>query len=131
MLREPLTLSTIKLKTMIYNDITIVQNITNKAHAKKEFTTYLTKTKSRYIVSMRNIFIGKNFANCHDLILRVSKIVESGYYDSIGGWNFKGTYFLDANLHFDNLEIAFQVARKNNEIAVFDTKENKTIYLNK
>jgi len=127
----PLMLLTIKLYTMIYNDITIVQNITNKAHAKKDFTTYLTKTKSRYIVSMRNIFIGKNFANCHDLILRVSKVVESGFYDSIGGWNYKDNYFLDANLHFDNLEIAFQVARKNNEIAVFDTKENKTIYLNK
>lgn len=115
---------------MIYNDITIAQNITNKAHAKKEFTTYLTKTNSRYIVSMRNIFIGKNFAKCHDLIIRVTDIIECGYYDSIGGWNYKDTYFLDANLHIDNLELAFQVARNNNEIAVYDTKENKTIYLN-
>ena len=116
---------------MIYNDTTIAQNITNKAHAKKDFTTFLNNSKGRYIVSIKNIFTGKNFANCHDMIIRVSKIVESGFYDSVGGWNYKDTYFLDANLHFDNLEIAFQVAKRNNEIAVFDTKENKTIYLNK
>ena len=116
---------------MIYNGTTISQNITNKAHAKKDFTTYLTNTKSRYIVSMKNIFTGKNFANCHDMILRISKFVDSGQYDSIGGWNFEDTYFVDANIHFDNLDLAAAAARNRGEIAIFDTKENKTIYINK
>jgi len=117
-----------KNKIMIYNDITIAQNITNKAHAKKDFTTYLTKLKGRYIVSVKNIFTGKNFVNCHDMIIRVSNILDSGHYDSIGGWNFKDTYFVDANLHFDSLDLAIQSAKNNKQIAIFDTKENKTIY---
>ena len=115
---------------MIYNNTTISQNITNKAHAKKDFTTYLNNSEGRYIVSMKNIFTGKNFANCHDMIIRVSKIVNSKFYDSIGGWNFEGTYFVDANLHFENLDLAIQSAKNRNEIAIFDTKENKTIYIN-
>jgi hypothetical protein len=115
---------------MNYNGTTIAQNITNKAHAKKDFTTYLTKSKSRYIVSIKNIFTGKNFANCYDMILRVSKIVNSGYYDSIGGWNFESNYFVDANLHFQDLDLAMQCAKNNKQIAIFDTKENKTIYIN-
>ena len=115
---------------MIYNNTTISQNITNKAHAKKDFTTYLNDSKGRYIVSIKNIFTGKNFANCHDMIIRVSKIVDSGFYDSIGGWNFKDIYFVDANLHFQSLDLAKEAAKNRNEIAIFDTKENKTIYIN-
>ena len=115
---------------MIYNGITKAQNITNKAHSKQEFTTYLTNSKSRYIVSKHSIFIGKNFAKCHDILLRVSKVIDSGFYDSIGGWNFEGTYFLDANLHFDNLELALQSAKNSGEIAIYDTLENKSIYIN-
>ena len=110
---------------MIYNGITIAQNITNKAHSKQDFTTYLTTTKGRYIVSMKNIFTGKNFANCHDMIIRVSDIVETGYYDSIGGWNFEGNYFVDANRHFQDLDLAIQSAKINKQIAIFDTKKVK------
>lgn len=115
---------------MIYNGITKAQNITNKAHSKQEFTTYLTNSKSRYIVSKHNIFIGKNFAKCYDILLRVSKVIDSGFYDSIGGWNFEDTYFLDANLHFDNLELAIQSAENSGQIAIYDTLENKSIYIN-
>ena len=85
---------------MIYNGITKAQNITNKAHAKQEFTTHLTNSKSRYIVSKYNIFIGKNFAKCYDILLRVNKVIDSGFYDSIGGWNFEDTYFFRCKFAF-------------------------------
>ncbi len=113
---------------MIYNEITKAQNITNKAHAKQDFTTYLTKSKSRYIVSKYNIFVGKNFAKCHDILTRVTKVIDSGFYDSVGGWNYEGTYWLDANLHFDNLELAIQSAKNSGEIAIYDTVNKVTIY---
>ena len=48
---------------MIYNGTTITQRILNKAKSRIDFTTYLNKSKSRYIVSYKNIYLGKNPSN--------------------------------------------------------------------
>ncbi len=116
---------------MIYNGTTITQTILNKAKSRVDFTTYLNKSKSRYIVSYKNIYLGKNPSNFDGLILRIDKFVKSEAYDSIGGWKDEntGNYYLDANLHFDKLETALQVAKMKGELAIFDTKENKVINL--
>ncbi len=116
---------------MIYNGTTITQNILNKAKSRIDFTTYLSKSKSRYIVSYKNIYLGKNPSNFDGLILRIDKFVKSEAYDSIGGWKDTetGNYYLDANLHFHKLETALQVAKNNGELAIFDIKQNKVINL--
>ena len=116
---------------MINLGITVTQGINNKANARRDFTTYLSKSKSRYIVSYKNIYLGKNPSTFSGLILRISKFVESEAYDSIGGWMDKETniYYLDANLHFDTLETATEVATKNGELAIYDTLTNKVITL--
>jgi hypothetical protein len=108
----------------------LIQQITNKANSKEEFTTNLNNSKSRYVVSQFNIYTGTNPSICFDLILRVEKIVTSGFFCSIGGWiNDKNTYFLDANLHFDNLNYAIESGKKTGQIAIYDQLENKVINL--
>ena len=116
---------------MINLSITVTQGINNKANARRDFTTYLSKSKSRYIVSYKNIYMGKNPSIFAGLILRISKFVESEAYDSIGGWMDKETkiYYLDANLHFDTLETATEIATKNGEFAIYDTLTNEVIML--
>lgn len=54
-------------------------------------------------------------------------------YDNvtIGGWTDEvtGKYYIDAGMSTDELEYALNVARYYKQLAIYDTKENKSIYL--
>lgn len=117
---------------MIELSTTKTQNILNKANQKLNFTYNLNSDKNRYIVSIKNIYTGKNPSLDFELIKRIEKYVKTGYYSSIGGWLDKKTnvYYLDANIHLQMLHYALQLAKNNNQIAIFDTKKQETIYLN-
>ncbi len=117
---------------MINLSITITQQINNKANARRDFTTYLSKSKSRYILSVKNLYIGKNPSTCFDLITRISDTINKNTYDSIGGWMDTKTYiyYLDANMHFDNLSECISNAKGLGELAIYDTIDNKVIYIN-
>ena len=111
-----------------------VQKIVNKSNNKVDFTFNLNNNKKRYIVSIKNIYLGFNPSLCTDLNLRVKKIIDSNLYDSIGGWNGYSSnnskpYYLDANLHFESLDMAVNVAKQNKQMAIFDAKNNLVITL--
>lgn len=114
--------------------INTVQKIVNKSINKLDFTYNLNNNNKRYIVSVKNIYLGFNPSLCANLNLRVKKIIDSNLYDSIGGWNGYSSnnskpYYLDANLHFESLDMAVNVARQNNQMAIFDAKNNSVITL--
>jgi len=117
---------------MINLSITITQQINNKANARRDFTTYLSKSKDRYILAVKNLYTGKNPSICFDLISRISETIEKNIYDSIGGWMDPKTniYYLDANMHFNNLSECISNAKGLGEIAIYDTIDNKVIYIN-
>ena len=117
---------------MINLSITITQQINNKANARRDFTTYLNKSKDRYILAVKNIYTGANPSICFDLISKISDSIEKNIYDSIGGWMDPETniYYLDANMHFNNLNECISNAKGLGEIAIYDTIENKVIYIN-
>mgnify|MGYP003674860913 FL=1 len=117
---------------MINLSITITQQVNNKANAKRDFTTYLSKSKDRYILAVKNLYTGKNPSTCFDLISRISDTIDKNIYDSVGGWMDTKTdiYYLDANMHFDSLNECISNAKGLGELAIYDTIDNKVIYIN-
>jgi hypothetical protein len=113
--------------------ISTVQAVLNNCNSRINFTYYLDENniKDRYIVSVKNIYTGKNASIVTNLNLKISEIIGTKKYHSIGGWLDKKTnlYYIDANLHFNNIESAKLLAIKNEQIAIYDTLENKEIYI--
>ena len=107
------------------------QRIYNLCNTKQDFTHSLTKHKGRYIVSCKNVLSTENMSFEADGITKVFNALKSTEFDSLGGWLDKETevYHLDLNSHFYNLDIALQVGYLNEQKAIFDTLENKVIYL--
>ena len=113
---------------MINKDLSKTQLILNNASYKQDFTINLSKSKSRYVVSVKNLYKGTNPSL--DFELR-SKMVDSKQFDSIGGWtNIDGEYFVDANLHLEKLEWATHTAIKNKQISIYDLVDKKLIFVN-
>ena len=109
-----------------------IQKIVNKANNKIDFTYNLKDCNKRYVVSVKNIYLGFNPSLCYDLNLRLNNVINNDIYDSIGGWNGFGTnknkpYYLDANVHFYSLNIAIDTAKHYGQLAIFDKLENKII----
>jgi hypothetical protein len=109
-----------------------VQKIVNKAIGKKDFTHNLKNCDKRYIVSVKNIYLGFNPSLCYDLNLRIDDVINNDIYDSIGGWNGFGSnkskpYYLDANVHFYSLTVAIDTAKSYGQLAIFDKLDNKII----
>ena len=112
-------------------DLNKVQLILNNASYKQDFTINLSESKSRYVVSIKNLYRGTNPSLDFELRDRISKIADSQQFDSIGGFtNIDGEYFLDANLHLDKLEFAMHTAINNDQICIFDNVEKKLIFTN-
>ena len=111
-------------------DLSKIQLISNNIDYKQDFTINLSKSENRYIVSIKNLYIGTNPSIDFELTGRVRDIISSGQFDSIGGWtNIDGEYYVDANIHLKRLEFAVTVAKKNNQIAVYDSFEKKLIFI--
>jgi len=113
------------------NNLDKIQLILNNCINKQNFTIKLNSSKSRYIVSIKNLYKGVNPSNDTDLRNNINKIIESKQFCSIGGWMDTETniYFIDANLHIDNLSFALIAATTNKQKAIFDTLTNKVIIL--
>ena len=114
------------------NKLTKFQDTINKINAKQNFTTNLSNTKNRYIVSYKNIYKGRNPSLFFDLPIVLRENLTLNYYDSIGGWfdNKTNLYYLDLNIHFSILETALKFAKQTNQIAIFDNFKKQLIYLN-
>ncbi len=113
---------------------TLSQTILNKLNNKIDFTHYLKESskKKRYIVSIKEIYKGTNPSLDFELRIRLSETINTNAFDSVGGWYNKETnlYCVDANLHFDDIVKAQILGAANKQIAIFDSVENKVIYLN-
>ncbi len=116
---------------MKYQKLTQQQIITNKANSKQEFTFNLRNKNKRYIVGSKNIYTGASPSIESNLIVNIANVLNNFNFDSVGGWLDKSTniYYLDANKHFAVLEEAILAGKENNELAIYDTKENKVINL--
>lgn len=100
-------------------------NLAQNIKLKNDFTSSLGGNTARYIVSVKNIYTGKN---------PTAKLINKQPlqdFDSIGGWKDKktGKYYLDLNLHFARLNRAIQIGKALNQIAIFDRKLKKVINL--
>lgn len=110
--------------------ITINQVLINKINAKQDFSHSINDNSKRYIVGMKNLFTGNNpslqYENIYNDVLNLD---ES--FDILGGWTDPDTniYYVDLCNSYDCVFDAMDQARINNEIAIFDSKENKVINL--
>tara|TARA_R110000744_G_scaffold87718_1_gene171175 strand:+ start:41 stop:385 length:345 start_codon:yes stop_codon:yes gene_type:complete len=109
-----------------------LQRLINKVNAKQDFTYNLTDNRQRYIVSIESVYNGLNPSIEFDLITKVSNILETNNFDSLGGWfNVENeNYCLDLNIHLSDLTTALKLAKVNKQTAIFDSKNNLVIYLN-
>ena len=106
------------------------QNIINKINAKQDFTVNLTNQSKRYIVGVKNLFTGSNPSTQYETIYKDIMNPEAKF-DSVGGWLDKDSmiYFVDYSMQLDNLSDALQLAKENNELAIWDSLDNKEIRL--
>ena len=118
-------------------EIKLSQQIINNANYKQDFTINISNDKTinnRYVVSCYSLYLGNNPSLDFELLTNVNDICENCnlMFDSIGGWLNKETniYSLDANMHFDNLELALKFAKVNKQLAIFDKETKQVIYLN-
>ena len=112
-------------------NITQSQSILNKAISLTDFTVELKETK-RFIIGSQPLYIGKNPSTRVELLSKITEAIDSGDYDSIGGWKSqKGTqmYFIDANVSTDSLEEATEIAEQNREEAIWDSLEQVVIQI--
>ena len=110
--------------------ITINQVLINKINAKQDFSHSINDNSKRYIVGAKNLFSGKNPSLQYDLIY--NDILElNKSFDILGGWTDPKTniYYVDYCNSYNCVFDAMNEARTNNEIAIFDSKENKVINL--
>ena len=107
------------------------QELVNKINAKQDFTYNLTGSKRRYVVGVKNLFMGKNPSLQYNLIHNDIYNLENTKYDSVGGWlnSITGIYYVDYSIQVDDLFDALHLARQNGEIAIWDSVENKEIKL--
>ena len=118
------------------NEINTVQKIVNLCNTKNDFTFELNKNDAQYIVSVKNIYKGKNPSLQFDLNLKIQETINkinivSKYYDSIGGWmDANNNFCVDVNTHFYNLSLAIDTAKVFKQKAIFDKKNNKVILIN-
>jgi len=104
------------------------QNIINKINAKQDFTINLTENAKRYIVGVKNLFSGSNPSTQYDNIYKDIMNPDKDF-DSVGGWLDKDSmiYFVDYSMQLNNLSDALELAKQHNELAIWDSIENKEI----
>lgn len=110
--------------------ITINQVLINKINAKQDFSHSINDNSKRYIVGSKNLFMGKNPSIQYTLIYNDILELDKSF-DILGGWTDPktGIYYVDYCNSYNNVFDAMNEARTNNEIAIFDSVENKVINL--
>ena len=97
------------------------QQIVNKVNSKEEFTYNLTDNYNRYIVSIKNLYTGKNPSLQFDLMTKIQDSINSNNFDSLGTWKDKDNlFYLDANIHLTNFKIAVMTAKEYKQLAIYD-----------
>jgi hypothetical protein len=111
--------------------IQLEQRLINTINAKKPFTYYKdNNNKKNYVVSVKNLYKGKNPSLYSDMIIKINEILKDDLYDSLGLWIDKqNTIFVDANINFYNLDYALNIAKECNQKAIWDIKNNCEIYI--
>lgn len=106
------------------------QNIINKINAKQDFTTLLNGESKRYIVGVKNLFTGLNPSTEYETIYKDIMNPDEDF-NSVGGWLDKETmfYYVDYSMQINNLSDALELAKQHNELAIWDSLENKEIRL--
>ena len=110
-------------------NISTAQQIVNLCNSKDIFTfaLYPALNQKRYVVSFTNIYTGKNPSLDFNLGVKISNLIRSQRYDSIGSFFYDGLYYIDANIHFQDLKTALHFANKNNQLFIYDLKNKNTI----
>ena len=86
-------------------------------------------TKKRYIVSMeldQEVIIDINNFNEKSLKNAIKNFTLK-INQGVGTWLNNGRVYIDINQGFNDLEEAMQIARKNNQLAIYDTLEEVAI----
>lgn len=86
-------------------------------------------TKKRYIVSMelnKEVIIPLEKFNKKSLKNAIKDFTLK-FNQGVGTWLNNNNIYIDINQGFNDLEEAMNIARKNNQLAIFDTLENKEI----
>lgn len=115
---------------------TIVQTILNKINSKENFTFAFDNKEvytNNFVVSDEiPLFVGKNPSLDIEMLKKISEVIRSGNWDSIGGWtdNETGLYCVDKNTHYYYLKTAKLAGYVNKQKAIFDLNTKKVIYLN-
>ena len=106
------------------------QQLVNKINAKQDFTYSITGVNKRYVIGVKTLFMGKNPSLQYNLIYDDIYNLDNRF-DSVGGWldTETGIYYVDYSVQMDDLFDAMQLARENNELAIYDTVENTEIKL--
>ena len=104
-----------------------VQQIVNKANTKRDFTRQINDNDKRYTVSVLSIYKGKNPSLDHNVSIKVGMVLDNDLYDSIGGWQGRDGYCLDANVDFYSLDNALMIARQYDQEAIYDKVNEQVI----
>lgn len=88
--------------------------------------------KMGYLVSAFDglVFDSVSLVNVHELSAWIKQNIDSGFF--FGGWIDKetGKVYFDLSANFQEVEKAIQIAKENNQIAIWDLNENKEIRVN-
>ena len=115
--------------------VSIAQTILNKCNSKKEFTYFLNWDHGGdYVVSIRNLYTGKNPSLDNDLLRKINKALADELrfksFDSIGLWiDENKNICIDANIHVKNKKTALSIAADYNQTAIYDLKNKQNIFL--
>ena len=106
-----------------------IQNLINKVNAKQDFTFVIGHSR-RYVAGCQTLFEGTNPSQQYNNIYEDFNNLNN-IYDTIGGWSDSetGIYYVDYCKSYNNLFDAIEQAKLNNEIAIYDTIENKEIII--
>jgi hypothetical protein len=113
------------------NTISIEQQLVNKINAKIDFTYPLLT--ERYIVGMHERYKGTNpsleYTNVYKDVYDAVKSTDR--QETFGGWLDTETneYCVDAGLSFYSLDIALDFAKSYSQKAIYDTVEDKVIFV--
>jgi len=88
--------------------------------------------KTGYLVSVQDglIFDSVSLVNVHELSAWIKQNLNSGLF--FGGWIDKetGKVYFDLSANFQSIEKSIDIAKQNNQLAIWDLNENKEIRVN-
>ncbi|MCB0447681.1 MAG: hypothetical protein KDD03_09245 [Gelidibacter sp.] len=109
------------------------QRVINKINTKTDFTERSELNKQRYIIGVKTLHMSKNpsvfYNNIYNDIPEVIEQIKTDIKTTLGGWHDKETelYYVDIGVTSNDLEEALTIGKKYNQIAIYDSIDNKVI----